>query len=56
VSFSSFNCFSSWEALQGVHRTREERKEIRRNFSVRSTVNLSYQNPLDARSAREIEV
>jgi hypothetical protein len=56
MSFSSFNCFSSLEALQGVHRAREECKEIRRNFSMRNTVDLSYQNPSNARSAREIEV
>jgi hypothetical protein len=56
VSFSSFNCFSSLEALQGVHRAREEHKEIKRNFSMRNTVDLSYRNPSDARSAREIKV
>lgn len=52
----SFNCFSSFEALQGVHWAREERKENGRNFSVRNTVDLSYQNPSDTRSAREIEI
>jgi hypothetical protein len=51
VSFPSFNCFSSWEALQGVHQAREEHKEIKRNFSVRDTMDLSYRNPLDTRSA-----
>jgi hypothetical protein len=38
VNFPSFNCFSSLEALQGVHRAREEH------------VDLSYRNPSDARS------
>ena len=56
VSFSSFNCFSSLEALQGVHQAREECKEIKRNFSMINTMDLSYLNPSDARSAREIEV
>jgi hypothetical protein len=56
VSFSSFNCFSSLGALQAVDRAREERKEIRRNFSMRNTVDFSYRNPLDARSVREIKV
>jgi hypothetical protein len=51
VSFSSSNCFSSMEDLQGVHRAKEECKEIRRNFSTINTMDLSYQNPLDARSA-----
>jgi hypothetical protein len=40
-----------FEALQGVHRAREEHKGIGRNFSVRNPMDLSYQNPLDARSA-----
>jgi hypothetical protein len=56
VSFSSFNCFSSLEALQGVHQAREEHKEIRRNFSVRNTMDLSYRNHSNVRSVREIEV
>jgi hypothetical protein len=56
VSFSNFKCFSSLEALQGVHRAKEEHKEIRRNFSVRNTMDLIYRNSSDARSAREIEV
>jgi hypothetical protein len=56
VSFSSFNCFSSLEALQGVHQAREECKEIKRNFSMINTMDLSYLNPSDARSAWEIEV
>ena len=42
VSFSSFNCFSLLEALQGVHRAREECKEIRRNFSARNILDMSY--------------
>jgi hypothetical protein len=45
-----------FEALQGVHRAREERKGIGRDFSTRNPVDLSYRNPLDARSVREIEV
>jgi hypothetical protein len=56
VSFFQFQLFLFIEALQGVHRAREEHKEIRRNFSVRNTLDLSYRNPLDARSAWEIEV
>jgi hypothetical protein len=46
VSFSSFNCFSSLEAMHGVHQAREERKEIRRNFSVRNTMDLSLSKSL----------
>jgi hypothetical protein len=34
----------------------EERQEIGRNFSVRNPLDLSYRDPLDARSAWEIEV
>jgi hypothetical protein len=49
VSFSSLNCFSSLEVLQGVHRDREE-LEIRRNFSTRNIVDLIYQNASNARS------
>jgi hypothetical protein len=56
VSFSSFNCFSSLEDLQGVHRAREEHREIRRNFLARNTMDLSYRNPSNTRSAWEIKV
>jgi hypothetical protein len=46
MSFSSFSCFCSLEALHGVHRAREERKEIRRNFSMRNTVDMSLSKSL----------
>jgi hypothetical protein len=55
-SFSSFNCFSSLEDLQGVHRAREEHKEIGRNFSMRNTMDLGDRNPSNTRSVQEIEV
>ena len=56
VFFFSFNCFSSFESLQGVHRSWGEHKEIGRNFSVRNPLGLSYRDPLDARNAQEIKV
>ena len=55
--FFSLNCFSSFKDLQGVHRARREHKGIGGGkFSVRNPLDLSYRDPLDAKSAREIKV
>jgi hypothetical protein len=55
VSFSSFNCFSSLEALQGVHRAREEQGD-QEEFLCEKYLGSELSKSLRCKECTEFEV